>query len=96
MTDAGEEACDSATERLQLVQRLDALTATKGGGVFVSLWEAPDSTRLYDFYNSSFTNDPNYLYLAVNGGLDQINWYATTPEDRYQFNNLKNRILYGL
>ncbi|MCE5322819.1 right-handed parallel beta-helix repeat-containing protein [bacterium] len=98
VTDAGEEACDSATERLQLVQRLDALTATKGSGVFVSLWEDPYSIPrpLYDFYSFGFTNDPAYLSLAVNGAFDSIDWNNQNPASRYLFDNLKNRVLYGL
>ena len=75
-------------DRSAVVQRLDVLTSTNGGGVFVSLWE-PWHGALYDHYSQS----PS---LAVNGAFDPTNYSTTTPaEDRYFFTNLRARILYG-
>jgi len=85
----------SQLTHLDIVQNLDALTGSNGGGVFVSLWEQWQGS-LYQHYSQSFTNDPAYPSLAVNGGFDHTNYANSAPADgRYMFDTLKKRILYS-
>ena len=83
------------SKRLALARRLDALTAPNGGGVFVSLWEAWQGQK-YSFYSQAFTSNPGFPSLAVNGGFDHTSFDTKYPADeRYLFDALSDRILYG-
>lgn len=100
----GAATTDSETReeaKKRIVAQLDALTKDNGGGVFLSLWESPntpDADSLLTYFSQNFTGDSSYPYpsLAANGGFDSIDWSNASAETRYKFDLLKNRILYGL